>query len=218
MKNLIAMLAAALTSLGLAWAGITDAQINRVFAARGATVQKVEADTYLVTAPNGAKVVVGALDQLGDGRRSILTFLGLFSNSTGKTAFQMNDWNSKAVSKALILGNSAGVSHTVVTLNDVTDAAILGAWDLYMVEFAVFRTFLYSQNPLQSSSLAGPQEDPRKLHDGGLSLSAIQERDRAFAVSLNQADTIEPATIGMTFEDLKRKALMNAEAVTNTLD
>lgn len=218
MKKLFATVMAALLSIGMASAEITDAQIKRVMAARGATVETMDADTYLVTTPSGAKILVGALDQLGDGRRSILAFFGVFAGSNGRTAFHMNQWNSQAVSKGIIVGSSAGVSHTVVTINDVSDAAILGAWDLFMMEFFMFNAFLQNQNPLTSSALAGPEPDPRALHDGGLTLAEIQERDRAFAVSLNQAKTVTPATIGMTFEGLKRKALINQDQITNFVD
>ncbi|MEM9840631.1 MAG: hypothetical protein AAF830_15945, partial [Pseudomonadota bacterium] len=96
LKSFVVAAAMTLAAWGAASAEITKAQIDRLVAARGLVVLDTAPDTVVVRAPTGDQVAIGLIDEMGDGRRSIMAFLGIYQNSRSLSPAAFNVWNSTA--------------------------------------------------------------------------------------------------------------------------
>jgi len=206
MKHVLLGLLTALIAMGTAAADITDAQIQRLIEARGLSIGMQDDDNYYVMTPDGERLIIGTVDHANQGRRTILAFFAVFQNSSGRSAAQMNDWNVNSLTKGIVLGGNAGISHMTVAISELSDEALLSAWDLFVADVKGFRVFLYGNALINSASLGGLGPNPRLVNDGGLSHAEIVSRDAALAASLNRAGGAEPATVGKSFRQLQEEA------------
>ena len=208
MKTFLAACAALVTALGAASAEITMAQVDRLIAAKGLAVIDRQPDTVVVRAPTGDQIAIGLLDQLGDGRRSILAFLGIYQNSNFLQPAAFNTWNTLGTFKGFLMEDKAGVMQVNVTIGDLPDTAVFGAWDLFLAETINFRAFLYGGMAIQNSaSLVGSGVSAREVHDAGLSRAEVTARDAALTAGLNRSPAASSTDVltGLTLTDAQRK-------------
>ncbi|MEM1381723.1 MAG: hypothetical protein AAGH41_13965 [Pseudomonadota bacterium] len=212
MKQLLAAGAALMASLAYAAAEITTAQVDRLIAAKGLTVLDREPDTIIVRAPTGDQVAIGLIDELGDGRRSILAFLGIYQNSNRLPPAAFNTWNSLATYKGFLMEGNAGVMQINIAIGTLEDATIAAAWDMFLAETLVFRSFLYGGPSIQNSaSLIGAGASGREIHDAGLTRTEVTARDAALTAALNKAPTEAASEVlnGMRLTDTQKRLLQS---------
>lgn len=209
MKNTIVALAIGLAAWGAAAAEITKAQIDRLVAAKNLTVLETTDDTVVVRAPTGDQVAIGLIDELGDGRRSILAFLGIYQNSRNLPPAAFNIWNTMQTYKGFLIADKAGVMQINVAVGGLPDQTVFTAWDMFLAETQQFRSFLYgaSNNLQNSASLVGEGMSPRQMYDAGLSRAEVTARDQALTAHLNKAPTeAAPAVlVGLRLTDAQRQ-------------
>lgn len=209
MRILLGFVAAAAALLTAAQAEITKAQVDRLVEARNLRVLDVQPDTVVVLAPTGDQIAIGLLDELGDGRKSVLAFLAIYENQGQLSPAAFNQWNAMATYKGFLIENRAALMQVNTAIGELPDETIAGAWDMFVAETQNFRGFLYAGMLGRSATLIGPGPDPKQMFDAGLARSEIAARDNAFTASLNRAPTqaAKPFVAGLTLTEAQKRLL-----------
>lgn len=205
--GLFAVFAALVAALGPARAEITTGQVDRLIEARELAVLSRTEDTIIVRAPTGDQVAIGLIDELGDGRKSILAFLAVYQNSGALPPAAFNAWNARATYKGFLMEDKAGLLQVNIAIGTLPEETIDAAWELFLAETQNFRRFLYGGSLMNSAALIGTGPSGRARHDAGMSRAEVTARDEAMTAALNRAPagSVREVTEGLSLTDAQRE-------------